>query len=190
MDNWQSFNDWQKYKTVLDTFKHLDLSITDFIVNLIKYDQEFTSEYGSLVRDVFDNADSMFLAFAQHRRSASTCLKWATSLSTEIYKGEIKRLTNKSAGFHFNASNATAHQISDFASGELVSRMSVIAPNIWGLMQSLLLSEGGANARGDDEWRLRIFNLVSLYYISDIYLLTIYHLTEDIHAHRKSSDSE
>lgn len=160
MDNSQGFNVWQKYKTILSTFEALELSISDFIINLIKFDHEFISEHGYLVNDVFGHAGSIFLAFAQHPRTSGLSLKWSTSLSTEIYKGEVRRLTDKSTGLHFNVSNAKAQQISRFASGELISTISTIAPHLWGLIRSLMLSDGESGLINEDGKKARVLDLV------------------------------
>lgn len=69
-------------------------------------------------------------------------------------------LTGKTFGLHFNAVNAKSKQITDFASGELVTRISKSAPHLWGLMQSLLSSDGIDDSRKDKERHKRVSDLV------------------------------
>lgn len=134
------------------------------------------SNYGHLINDIFEQAGSIFIAFTQHPRSSSTCLQWSKTLSTEIYKGEVRRLTEKSSGFHFNVSNAQAQQISRFASGELIAKMETLAPNLWGLMRGLLMSDGVIGSNTDNESKARVLNLVSLIYAHYVIVLNLYAL--------------
>lgn len=169
MSNSQSFETWQKYNTILANFDALGLSVSGFIINLIQFDQDFMSNYGYLINDLFEQAGSIFIVFAQHHRSSGSSLQWSKSLSTEIYRGEVRRLTEKSSGFHFNVSKAQAQQISRFASGELTTKMETLAPHLWGLMKGLLMSDGVVGSRIEDESKARMLDLVCLIHICTLW---------------------
>lgn len=149
------------YKGLLDTFINLNLSISEFLIALITYDQEFIADpYEGLVRELFDNAGSILLAFSQHPRSAKPSADWAAALSREVYKRDVQRLTEKASGFHFSASNARADQIRSFDMGNVISGMSMRAPHLWALMRILLASDGVIMDEGSDDNRAKVLDLV------------------------------
>ena len=162
-----SFEDWHKYNRILDTFRRFDISISEFLKNLILYDDQFQSEHAFLITDLFHNAGSILLSFARHNRSMNASAEWSLAHTKEIFKGELLRLADKSTGFHFNAANAKARPINDFASGRIITRVATIAPHFWSFMQGILRSRASVEERGtrrQQEKVQRLFDIVSKHF--------------------------
>lgn len=157
-------DDWLKLKAILDVFNDSGVSILTFLLNIIRFSNEFEAKHAELIHEVLDKAGLIFVAFAQHSRSSQATGYWATEFTKEIMKGEVQRLSEKSMGMHFNATHAKAHQISDFASGQLVTRMAASAPHLWSMMQCILTSDPSRKFTGSEreiERKKNVFNLVS-----------------------------
>lgn len=156
----QTFDSFNKIYAILDTFQASQVSISEFLIDLLRFTQEFESKYTILVHDLFQNVGSVLTLFAEHPRSKNASVEWAMTLSTRTIIQDVQRLTDKTSGLHFNAKNAKAHQIREFASGKLVSQMSTSAPYLWSVMQNLLDSYGVPNDCKDFERQKKIIDVV------------------------------
>ena len=163
-----SYNNWLKYKNVLDAFTSSGISVAHFLRDIIQFSGEFEAEHAVLINEVLDNAGNLFLAFIQHPRSSHASTNWATTFSTHILKGELLRLSDASMGMHFNALHARARQITDFTSGPLITRISQCAPHLWSFMQSMLVPGSSTVFTGNErdfEEKKRVFDVVCINYM-------------------------
>ena len=77
-----SYNNWLRYKNVLDAFKSSGISVTFFFWDIIQFSGEFEAKHAVLINEVLDNAENLFLAFVQHPRSSHASTDWTTIFST------------------------------------------------------------------------------------------------------------
>ena len=72
---------------VLDAFKASGIPVASFIQGIVRLFREFEATHAGLIKEVLDNAGSIFsifIASAQHAYSAQASESWATSFATQI----------------------------------------------------------------------------------------------------------
>ena len=82
-----SYNNGLKYNNALDTFKTSGISVASCIQDIVQFSREFEAKHADLIKEVLDNAGSIFsifIASAQHAYSAQASESWATSFATQI----------------------------------------------------------------------------------------------------------
>lgn len=130
--------DWSKYHRILSTFASEQLSISDFIICVLKCNEDFDPQFRSLIDDLFARTGDILVAFALQQRCTEISTKWAHTLACQLYTKEIDQLLRTETGLQFNVSKASHDQIVQFNSGTLVERMSRNAPRLWDLARTLL----------------------------------------------------
>ena len=86
-----------------------------------------------------------------HSKAGGFVMKWARRMTMATYVSEVAQLIHRASGFHFTAKKTTAARLQEFNIDELASRMSVLAPNLWSLLDSLLAADPKINYKR--EWR-------------------------------------
>ena len=72
---------------VLDAFKASGIPVASFIQGIVRLFREFEATHAGLIKEVLDNAGSIFYIFitsAQHAYSVQASESWATSFATQI----------------------------------------------------------------------------------------------------------
>lgn len=75
----------------------------------------------------------------------STVSNWVILQAMKIYKKEMSKLTSKENGFHFLTAKMTQEQLQSFDVEDIMKRITVIAPDLWRLMETLHAADSRIN---------------------------------------------
>ena len=67
------------------------------------------------------------------------------AMTQQIYKAKVTELAKPDHGLHFSASNVSVEQLESFQMDEMATGMAQIAPYLWDLLDTLLLTCGMGN---------------------------------------------
>ena len=66
------------------------------------------------------------------------------------YVSKVSHLVQHTNGFHFMVKKTTAEQLQEFDIDDLSSKMSILVPDLWSLLNSLLAADSKINYK--HEW--------------------------------------
>ena len=89
--------------------------------------------------------ENLLDSFLQNDLIYSTVSNWVISQAMKIYKKEMSNLTSKEHGFHFLTAKMTQQQLQNFDIEDIMNRMTVIAPHLWRLMETLHAADSRIN---------------------------------------------
>lgn len=153
--------DWSQYHRIFSTFTTERLSISDFIISVLKHSEDFDSQFQSLIDDLFTRTGEILAAFALQQKSTEISKKWAHTLACQLYMKDIDRLLQTETGLHFNISNASHDQITSFNSDTLIQCMSSNAPRLWELICTILSARKARSDTEEHEDEFKVLKLVS-----------------------------
>ncbi|KZT73985.1 hypothetical protein DAEQUDRAFT_761453 [Daedalea quercina L-15889] len=120
---------------ILDTFAQAEVTIPRFVVSVLQSNQLTCQEAtDGIVRDI----DQLLHGLCEHacvRQSLHECIH---RLVKAMYMDELRAVSKKDAGMHFNARRATAGDLEDFDVVKLSERIDTLAPHVSDLFDSLL----------------------------------------------------
>lgn len=151
--------DWSQYHRIFSTFATERLSISDFLISVLKYNEDFDSQFQWLIDDLFTRTGEILVAFAMQQKSTEISKKWAHTLACQLYIKDIDRLLRTETGLHYNVSNSSHDQIMNFNSGALIQCMTSNAPRLWDLVCNLLSAR---KARSDNEGHEKEHNIIGI----------------------------
>lgn len=154
--------DWSKYHRILSTFASECLSISDFIICVLKYNEDFDPQFQGLIDDLFAKTGDILVAFALQQKSTAISTKWAHTLACQLYMKDIDQLLRTETGLQFNVSKASHDQIVHFNSGTLVDRISCNAPRLWDLVHTLLSARKSIPDSEEHAEERRVLGVVSI----------------------------
>lgn len=153
--------DWSQYHRIFSTFTNEQLSISEFIISVLKYSEDFDSQFQWLIDDLFTRTGEILATFALQQKSTEISKKWAHTLACQLYMKDIDRLQRAETGLHFNVSNASHNQITSFNSGTLIQCMSNNAPRLWDLTCTILSAREVRSDAEEYEDDKKVLELVS-----------------------------
>ena len=96
--------------------------------------QRFQDVREELERDAVDICARLF----NHATTSASVSMWAIRITHSTLRSEIEEMTKKKHDLRFNASTATAEQIELTFMPRLAGKMRLLAPNLWGLVFTML----------------------------------------------------
>jgi hypothetical protein len=121
-------------KHVLLYFYKRNLSFSDILLTLLS-DVEFSTEH--VVHDLKIKSDAIVAALLKTQARAMPHTQQDLML---VYKRELTELVRPDNGAHFNAASVSAEQLESFRMDETAAVMARIAPFLWDLLDTLLLT--------------------------------------------------
>ncbi|KAJ7192666.1 hypothetical protein GGX14DRAFT_577968 [Mycena pura] len=104
-----------RIKDVLGAFAHHRLTVSEFLVSLLAHSAFVDHD---AVDHILSHSGDVLDALLAHPRSKQSVLQWARTLINGKYAEAIRKLTNKSNGWHFVASRAAMQKLE--SSGTLI----------------------------------------------------------------------
>jgi hypothetical protein len=143
-------------KLVLLYFYERNLSFSDILLTLLS-DVEFSTE--PVVHDLKIKSDAIVAALLKTQAHTTPHTQQNLLL---VYKRELTELVRPDNGAHFNAASVSAEQLESFRVDETAAVMAWIAPFLWDLLDTLLLTHGkktNVAEEGEDQeyWELMNF---------------------------------
>src|SRR5271170_6818680 len=92
---------------------------------------------------------TVLYALSKHSQTSQSTLTWASNLVKQMYAHSIKRLMPWENGWHFNALRASVDQLNDFHIEVMVQEMKQLAPELWEMLDILLLADKKLNQQDD-----------------------------------------
>jgi hypothetical protein len=86
-----------------------------------------------------------------HSKAGGFVTAWVRWRMSATYVSEVAQLVHRTNGFHFAAKETTAEHLREFDIDELSTKMSILAPDSWSLLDSLLAADLKINYK--HEWR-------------------------------------
>jgi hypothetical protein len=80
-----------------------------------------------------------------HSKAGAIASRWAHQRMMATYVSEVSHLVQRTNGFHFTVKKTTAEQLREFDIDDLSSKMSILAPDLWSLLDSLLAADSKIN---------------------------------------------
>jgi hypothetical protein len=114
------------------------LSLSDYVVTLLKY--QALRDHPSTV-DLVNNTTKIMTAFLDHLDSKISAFDWASTIMRKKYSVGIKLLVSCEE-WHFNTSHASAKELEDFWIEDMAITMKRLAPDLWLLLDMLLMGDG------------------------------------------------
>lgn len=153
--------DWSQYHRIFSTFATEQLSISDFLISVLKYNKDFDSRFQGLIDDLFSRTGEILAAFALQQKSTEISKKWAHTLACQLYMKDIDRLLRTETGLHFNVSKASHNQVIDFNSNALIECMRNTGPRLWDLVCTLLTARKAMSDDEENEGESNVVGIVS-----------------------------
>jgi hypothetical protein len=114
-----------------------DVNLLGFLLNLL-HTPVYKDDLCTL--NIIQNARGIVDGFNLHTPSKELLLAWVHTAVKTMYSTEIKQLiANKE--WQFNASQASALQIQEFRIEDMATKMQGLAPELWGILDLLLMGE-------------------------------------------------
>lgn len=127
-------------KQVLLYFYEHNLSFSNVLLILLS-DEEFSTE--PIVTDLKTKSDAIIAALLKTPSRARAIPHWHTQENlVQVYKRELTELVRPDNGAHFNASSVSNEQLESFRMDDTAASMARIAPFLWDLLDTLLLTRG------------------------------------------------
>ena len=153
--------DQEKYEDIFNAFAKNDISISQFICNILQHHHLFGLPHSTLIDDLFANSKKILVSFMSHPQTFYSSRDTVHHYACEIYSREIRTLTSTGSGLQFNAKHARASQVHDFNSDLLMANLSKSAPYLWKLILKLLIVDGISEGALSDANKLKIMHIVS-----------------------------
>ncbi|KAF5313897.1 hypothetical protein D9619_013000 [Psilocybe cf. subviscida] len=113
------------------------VNLPGFLLNLL-HNPAYKDDQCTL--DIIKNARGIVDGFNLHMPSRELLLAWAHTVVKKAYSAEIKELIGNEE-WHFNAGQTLASQIQEFRIEDLAAKMQKLAPELWGILDLLLMGE-------------------------------------------------
>jgi hypothetical protein len=135
-------------KHVLLYFYEHNLSFSDILLTLLS-NGEFSTE--PIVTDLKIKSDAIIAALL---KTTTHAMPHTQQDLVQEYKCELTELVRPDNGAHFNAASVSAKQLESFRVDDTAAGMARIAPCLWDLLDTLLLTNGKTTNvadKGEDE---------------------------------------
>jgi hypothetical protein len=124
---------------ILLYFHQNNLLLSDFLLTLLSDVQLSTDP---IVNDLKIKSDKVVTVLLN---TSTDFMQAQHDAMKQIYKAEVTELAKPDHGLHFSASNVSVEQLESFQMDEMATRMAQIAPYLWDLLDTLLLTCGMGN---------------------------------------------
>ena len=131
------------YDDLQEVLNHHQVSLSQVLLHLLDHNKPEVSSASLLRADLITQSDAILEGF--HRYSKVQA--WISQKKYATYKEELLQLASVDAGWHFSAATATVEQIEGFELGEMHSRMAELAPQLVGLLETLVRAKDSPNKR-------------------------------------------
>jgi hypothetical protein len=130
-------------KLILDAVKSTNLTIESFMIAAISMEECIShplsrSFLNRGIKTLLDGLLENILAF-------SAVSSWGMMQAMSVYKKQMSNLTSKENGFHFLTAKITEEQLRNFDIEDLMKWMSIIAPDLWKLIETLHAADSWIN---------------------------------------------
>ena len=153
--------DQEKFNNVLNAFYNNNLSISQFICDVLEHHHLFASTHAIVIEDLFTNVSRIMTAFMSQPRNVKCTETLVHHYACEMYSKEVQSLTGPGSGLQFNAKHAQAHQVDRFNANSLMSTISNTAPRLWALSCRLMTADGLSKRSLEDPKKAKLTLIVS-----------------------------
>jgi hypothetical protein len=118
-------------------FEYTGFSLADIVRLLFEggyADHPLTRSFVPQILEVINT----FLTLGKPDSFSLDLISQLIAITTELYKDEIKTLTDKAHGWHFNALRISTKQLCSFELKQMGIQMQHLTPHLWILMGSLI----------------------------------------------------
>ncbi|EMD32165.1 hypothetical protein CERSUDRAFT_58912, partial [Gelatoporia subvermispora B] len=145
-------------KSVLKVLHKEGLTLRTFLASVLR-DKVFKNDAD--VVDLRQNGHELVEWLVNDAGANTLAKSWAVAATKQMCGAELKALAKKSAGMHFNATNATEGQLEEFDVKVLAETMIAQAPTTWDLLGAFLEADQSLVRRR--ERRLARLNVTQLH---------------------------
>jgi hypothetical protein len=121
--------------SILHTFELSDISISNFIIFLLKND---SFRKHACTKDLVAHSTLVMDAFLSHPGSSKSMWDWANNIVKRKYAAAIQDLADKDNGWHFGALHASESKLQEFQIENMATRMQQLAPELWDMLGLML----------------------------------------------------
>ncbi|KAG2754117.1 hypothetical protein P692DRAFT_20721119 [Suillus brevipes Sb2] len=136
---------WQKLNNVLRCFEVNNMTISEFIEQLLQSTEE---AHASAKNNLVQKGSEICTHLYQYPNTHTSISLWAYGIVRSALSAEIKDLTRKENGLHFHAKSATTEQLENLFMPQLAEKIRRHAPTVWRLIFSLLDASDGRRSMG------------------------------------------
>ena len=145
---------------------------TDILTDILRRveDDEITLSY---------EVEGILELLNNHSKAGKIVSRWAHGKMMGTYASEVTQLVQRANGFHFTAKKTTAERLREFDIDNLASKMSVLAPSLWGLLGALLAADPKSNYKREKRSAVKAHDTSSQRTNNDVEMLDVHDLDEN-----------
>lgn len=134
----------QDCESILGHLRHQNVTLASLIRSILHHSVGFRSENSRSGPDILDFVNSLpnvLSDLASTECTTAATEDWIFRTSGLAYAEEIKSLSKRDSGLHFNAANATEESLQDVTVQRLSGKMKKLAPRLWALFDNLMSAD-------------------------------------------------
>lgn len=141
---------------VLEILRKNDVSLGGLVRSVLHHSKVADAGVQSALLDLTGSIPSILSTLVTDENTCSTTSEWMFSFTERTLAAEIEALTQRDAGFHFNASKATEASLNAVTVPRLAEGMRKLAPRTWKLLGQLLSADSNVVYERDRKRKQRM----------------------------------